>query len=106
MDNSQSDRSDINISDEINPGQPNTARITRAQRRKDTRAGWVIVLIFVFIIGLAGGYGLSGITKSANNPAGTSAATINSLVKEIYPENGYSLPIALGDLGAQMVSAG
>lgn len=78
----------------------------RADKRPKSIAGWIVGLIFTYIIGLASGYGLRSAQKSSGDQAHADSNQVSSLTSEIYPEGGYTLPVSFGDLGPQMVESG
>ncbi len=67
---------------------------------------WIFIGLVAYFVGLMSGYGLWGKKESTDKKIAEEPSENATLIEQIYPQDGYVLPIDFGDLGPQMVMAG
>lgn len=102
--NMQEPMPDSTFSSNTAPDKPTA--VSRSVKRSSSHAGWIVGIILTYIVGLASGYGLRGVQKPADAVAEANPTPTSSLLQEMYPDEGYTLPVTLGNLGPQMVEVG
>ncbi len=100
-DQTQSTEVGPNLIDEIEAS-------TKPDRKLESLAIRAFFLLLIFVGGLAGGYFIGRRISHAEMTTGNSnqPASVASLMEQINPADGYSIPAVYGGIGPQLVAAG
>ena len=78
----------------------------RPAKRRSTIVWQAVLLLSIYLVGLGSGYGLWGRAEPADQNLQAGTTEYEVLAKQVFPEEGYLLPVDFGDMGPQMAAGG
>lgn len=78
----------------------------RPGKRRSSIVWQAVLLLSIYLVGLGSGYGLWGRAEPGEQNLQAGTTEFEVLAKQVFPEEGYLLPVDFGDMGPQMAAGG